>query len=332
MQVGNIIVHNSDRKADNNSPQNPQKGSTSGRDKIYGSRGLHIGGGLPPGDSPGTWVWNTIDYFSIGIGGTAVDFGDMTQVLKNVATTGDGSRGLIGGGRTQPGPYVDHVQYFNIVTPSNAVDWGGELQAVKGYGTESCDGNRAIFAGGSPSTWPSAPNQLDMFNMQNRASAVDFGEGTGARIFASSCTDACRMLIADQYVEPSGSYGKTIDTLSFTHNSGTASDFGDLREELYEGCFTSNMFRGVHWNGSPNKPYIDYMNIATPANAADFGECVQAAGAGAGSDGSRGVQASQAYTDYPAILYMNIGTLGNTVDYGDLSQGRLASDHVVSGG
>ena len=140
------------------------------------------------------------------------------------------------------------------------------------------------------------------------------------------------MLSADQYVEPHGSYGKSIDVISITQHNGGASDFGDLRQELYEGSFTSDMNRGVHWNGSPAKNYIDYVNMGTNGNALDFGECVQAANAPAGSDGSRGVQSSQAYTDYPAILYFTIGTLGNTVDFGDLTQGRLEGDHVVSGG
>ena len=329
MQVGNLISNigqGRGRKADIHSSTGAMQGS-----KIYGSRGMTAGGGVPAAVD-GAVLYNTIDYFSIAQGGQAVDFGDLVAITKNAGDTGDGYRAMSMGGKTGPAPgtTVDDISYYNILTPGNSVAWSGLLQSDKAWGSASSNGHRAIFVGGTPPNWATNETQIDNFSFTSQANAVDYGEGTSGRTFASSCSDGARCLSADDY--GNGAFKKTIDYFSFTTHSGTASDFGDLREILYEGCMTSNLNRAVHWNGSPDKSYIDYMTISTPGNALDFGECTAAAGPFAGSDGSRAVQCSQAYSDYSAILYMNIGTLGDTVNYGDLTQGRLEGDHCVSGG
>jgi hypothetical protein len=329
VQVNNLISNigrGGGQKADINSSTGAIQGS-----KIYGSRGITPGGGVPAAVDAAV-LYNTMDYFSIAQGGSAVDFGDLVAITKNSGDTGDGYRGVSMGGKqgAAPGTAVNSMQYFNLLTPGNALTWSGVLQSAKAWGSASSNGHRAIFVGGTPPNWATNETQLDLFSMTSQANAVDYGEGTSGRTFASSCSDGARCLSADDY--GNGSFKKTIDYFSFTTHSGTASDFGDLRNTLYEGCMTSNLNRAVHWNGSPARSYIDYMTISTPGNALDFGECTQAAGPFAGSDGSRAVQCSQAYSDYSAILYMNIGTFGDTVDYGELTQGRLEGDHCISGG
>ena len=329
MQVNNLITRGAGGtdpyglKADSGSNSGAIRGS-----KIYGGRGVFAGGSTP--GTPGGF--NTMDYYNIGIGGDALDFGDASATVKNNGIAGDGYRALIAGGKFANSETAN-IDYFNILMPGNSTDWGGDLQASKAYGTASSNGHRAVFTGGAPGTWPAAPNQQDMVEFHTKANAIDFGEATVSRIFASSCSDNARMLTMDQYVEPHSAYGKSIDYFSFTHNSGGASDFGDLRQNNYDGGSCSNLHRGFHVGGWPSQTFIDYMNISTPGDAGDFGDLPSTAnGPACGSDGSRACISSLAPTNNDGIGYFNIGVLGNAVDYGTLTVARYNNDHTVSGG
>jgi hypothetical protein len=69
---------------------------------------------------------------------------------------------------------------------------------------------------------------------------------------------------------------------------------------------------------------IDYVEIATPGNAADFGDLTQARRVyAAASDGSRAVFGGGFTTvNVNTIDYVEIATPGNAVDFGDLTQAR----------
>ena len=82
------------------------------------------------------------------------------------------------------------------------------------------------------------------------------------------------------------------------------------------------MNRGVHWNGSPAKNYIDYVNMGTNGNALDFGELTTSRNGTVGtSNGYRGLFGG-GYPSTDTMDYVAIDTLGNAADYGNLSQAR----------
>ena len=81
---------------------------------------------------------------------------------------------------------------------------------------------------------------------------------------------------------------------------------------------------GVFGSGY-NTNTIDYITIATPGNATDFGDLtVNRQGVGATSDGSRGVfgGGNQSADNLNTIDYITIATPGNATDFGDLTQSR----------
>ena len=73
---------------------------------------------------------------------------------------------------------------------------------------------------------------------------------------------------------------------------------------------------------------IDYITIATPGNATDFGDLtVGRYGLVATSDGSRGVfgggfEQGAAAIYHNTIDYITISTPGNATDFGDLTEAR----------
>ena len=88
---------------------------------------------------------------------------------------------------------------------------------------------------------------------------------------------------------------------------------------------TSDGSRGVFGGGAnpANVNTIDYITIAIPGNATDFGDLtVTGWRNSATSDGSRGVFGSVYFGNPNTIDYITIATPGNATDFGDLSQGR----------
>ena len=116
MQVGNLITRNAGgadpygQKAVGNVSSGFNSGAIKGS-KIYGGRGVYAGGSTP-GTAGG---FNTMDYYNIGIGGAAVDFGDISDTANNNGIAGDGYRALIAGGRFS-GSDSANIDYFNILT------------------------------------------------------------------------------------------------------------------------------------------------------------------------------------------------------------------------
>ena len=124
----------------------------------------------------------------------------------------------------------------------------------------------------------------------------------------------------------------TIDYISIS-TTGNATDFGDLTQARYALAATSDGSRGVFGGGGSSPavwPYgplvntIDYIPIATPGNATDFGDLTQTRyHLAATSDGSRGVFGGG--LNYPrvnTIDYIPISTPGNATDFGDLTLAR----------
>ena len=83
--------------------------------------------------------------------------------------------------------------------------------------------------------------------------------------------------------------------------------------------------RGLHAGGDTGSDVnvIDYITIASPGNATDFGDLTEARDhLGACSNGKRGVfmggnPSSPGYSN--VIDYITIATIGNAVDFGDLT-------------
>ena len=72
--------------------------------------------------------------------------------------------------------------------------------------------------------------------------------------------------------------------------------------------------------------HIDYWNIATTGNAADFGDITDTGTRSSGGACSNATRALYGGGANPSVLntidYLTIATLGNTVDFGDLTSAR----------
>ena len=119
-------------------------------------------------------------------------------------------------------------------------------------------------------------------------------------------------------------------------SQGNTENFGDLTYVRWIPAPSSSSTRGV-WSGgggyNPGSPtgsyvnFIDFVTIATPANATDFGDQTAERGYHAGlSNETRGIIAG-GYNDsvgkIDVIEFITIATLGNAQDFGDLTAARM---------
>ena len=145
------------------------------------------------------------------------------------AQTG-GTRGLMAGG-ANPG-YSDVIDYINISTTGDAIDFGNLLNAQ--YMLSGCASRtRGLFHGfqGSPNT---RDNVIEYVTISTTGNALEFGEVAVARRWGAGMASSTRALLCGGY---SGAYINTIDYIEIS-TGGDAVDFGDLVAEV--GGLTSN--------------------------------------------------------------------------------------------
>lgn len=295
-----------------------------------GPRGFSIGGG-----GGGT---NTIQYFDISAGsGNAADFGDLLFFNYDQAAVSNGSRIVSGGGYSNqtPAEVKNVIQYWASATAGNAADFG-DLTSARHHLSAAGDATRGIWAAGRDSS-NLKTNTMDYVTLASAGNATDFGDRTiNGADYISSTNDATYSVFGggEQKVPPSSGtftgYTNTLDYVT-TQTTGNATDFGDRTVSTYDAHqgviadATRGLFAGGYISSSPFATnIIDYITIATPSNATDFGDLDTARNGSQGtSDGTTGV--IMGGDDYPSssgdhnkIQKVTIQTAANATDFGDL--------------
>ena len=250
---------------------------------------------------------------------------DGNQWVELVATSADsqtgGARGVLGGGASAPGAGVNTIEYINIASTGNAIDFG-DLTNSRSNPSPAASSTRGIFAGGyNPTPAPATRlTTIDKVTISSTGNASSFGSLSGGRNSAMGCSNSTRGLFA-------GGYAPTrINVIEYVTiaSDGNPIDFGDLTRSTrgHGGCSSST--RGIFGGGSDSPGMsntIDFVTISTIGNAADFGDLTSTRPPGACSNAIRGVFAGGVT---PGIIntidYITMATLGNAIDFGDLSQ------------
>ena len=138
-------------------------------------RGIVAGGNTP------TDI-NIINYFSMQSLGNALDFGDLTVARGSGGGGSNSTRAVFMGGTVTPSSPagVNTIDYVQIATTGNAIDFGDSIEARNGGDGGAASPTRICQAGGNN---PSAINRIDFVNPQTTGDSVDFGDLTAARTY-----------------------------------------------------------------------------------------------------------------------------------------------------
>ena len=235
----------------------------------------------------------------------------------------------------QSSVYYDIIHYNSITTLGNAADFG-DVTFSRTRQAACSNGTYSYRFGGSNSGTATALsalyNVVDYFANASLGNASDFGDASSNHSDGSAHSDGTTGVVwkglSSAIVVTNAIDKYTLDT------PGNATDFGDVtttanRWSISEaGC--GNGTRGIFWGGTnPSSPYtpssntIDYVTVASPGNATDFGDMNLAryagSGTGAGTDDRCLYFGGYASGGISQIDYITASTTGNAADFGDLN-------------
>ena len=230
------------------------------------TRGVFSAGGTPG-------ITNSIEYVTIESQGNAIDFGDCVNwpgsgTVAVLGSFSSSTRGLVAGAGKGT---TDTINYFEIATTGNAVDFGN-LPSARGGGDGTCSPTRGYWIGGQTGS-PSFTAQIATVLIASTGDATDFGDFSTKLVGCGAGGNQTRGLAGGGYQAPAPG-AKVIDWWTYA-STGKVSHFGDLsvRRSYCSGASTST--RVVFGSGESPSAYInvmDYVMIASGGDAVDFGD------------------------------------------------------------
>ena len=299
-------------------------GSSDFRRQDGGGRGRGItGGGFVSPSSQ-----NVMDFIEIATKGDATDFGDLTVILRNIATCASSTRGIFASGQTPSDSSV--IMFTTISSSGGANDFGNLRQAM----TNSNDGvlsdnTRGIILYGSPSSLPTTANQgtLDFITIPTTGDSTRFGELSVARRHAATMASPTRGVFATGKNDTTSTYLKVIDFV-IIQTQGTAVTFGEIstngREQAVgAGSKTRGLIAGGLNSPTPFQS-IDFITLATEGNGIEFGDLsANRFGMASMSSSTRATfAAGSTPSNTNAIEFVTIASTGDASNFGDLTVAR----------
>ena len=292
-------------------------------------RGIVAGGTNPSG----TYL-NSIEYIEIATTGNAVDFGDLTEIKRQLTGASSSTRGVVIGGQISPGNYATRgLEYVTISSGGGANDFGDLRNNYRIIDSAGVTSNIRGFACGGVNTPLGAGqygNSIDYITIASLGDATKWAElaYTGRQLNAG-CESATRGIIGGGYAGPSpdNSAVNTIQYITFT-SQGNSELFGSLTVARRNVIAVSDKTRGVFMGGTVGDNVIDYITMASLGNAIDFGD-LTISGLVNGAPAQNTTRGVYMGGDPPSplsaqntITYITIQSAGNATDFGDLITAR----------
>ena len=242
-----------------------------------------------------------------------------TQIEMTSPDLDGGARAVVFGGNNGD-PYND-IEYFNISTLGNALDFGNLAAARTAAGSCASRTRGIVASGQEPGT---VTADIDYVTIASKGDSTDFGgDVTDSRDFTAGCSSATRGLFGGGRITAPATAGDVIDYITIA-SGGDARDFGDTRNTVlwYPMCLASPT-RGIFASGSAGSSTddIDFVTISTTGNAIQFGTLGSNKGGAGASNSTRGLFAGGYNPGLCSrITYITIATTGNTTNFGELTR------------
>ncbi len=151
----------------------------------------------------------------------------------------------------------------------------GVISLSDGYGASSTSfvgGDRGVFGGGE---WNGMKSNMDYCNITSTGNLSSFGSLTRVRYGCGGSTNESRGVFSGGYSTPGYTLQTSQDYITIG-TTGNASSYAHLTSAKFMPCGgASDGSRGIATNGGTASDGIQYFNIASIANASNFGGAVQ---------------------------------------------------------
>ena len=180
-----------------------------------------------------------------------------------------GTRGLFNLSRDGSNNTINIIDFINIATTGNSVDFGDETKTHK-YCTGSGSRTRAIWCG---SYNPATSDNISFNTFASQGNSSDFGDMSYNGRF---CTSASNQTRSVNYAGGNPSAVNTMDFITIAQ-TGNAIDFGDATITVTYPAGCGSPTRGIFSGGyTPTATNVmNFITFSTTGNAADFGDLAQ---------------------------------------------------------
>lgn len=223
----------------------------------------------------------------------------------------------------------NEIKYYDLTASSASATDFGDLSATRGYISSASGEGRGLFIGGAQNSG-GVVNTIEYVTIASAGNVTDFGDMSGTTGYSlGSASDGLKCIyslingaqspltyesIQSVTIDTAGNATAWSGTLTVSRRSGAAASDG-----------TKGFFLGGTTTYSDAKNEIDYVTIATDANATDWGDLITGrrhnsacgnndrilVGAGEDSGGSRSA----------SIEYINPASASNAYSFGNLVSG-----------
>jgi len=245
---------------------------------------------------------------------------------RQFTVTGASGRGVFSGGDTPGSIDFANIDFINIITQGNAINFG-TLTVARGFVGACASPTRGLFGGGlsrNPAT--TNRNVIDYITIASEGNAINFGTLSTIRRGVTACSSSTRGIFAGGHTTPT--HSNVIDYVQID-TLGTALDFGDLTVNRAQSSSSSSPTRGIFAGGyNPlSQRIIDFITISSTGNAITFGNLTDLThGSSSCSNSTRGLFGSGININGPSLLnvisYVTISSTGDAQDFGDLTVNR----------
>ena len=255
--------------------------------------------------------------------------GCMTLPRGSTDRRGPRSRGIFAGGDVNPATKQDTIDFINIQSNGNAIDFGN-LSTVTSRPSGVSNSTRGLFVGGTNPVSPYYLNRIEYITMSSLGNSEDFADISQTLWYVSGGANNTRAIVGGGYATPNAtSNANNIEFITIASLGVNSSDFGDLLYATREHPATASPTRVVWFGGkgltgvSDSQNTIQFIEIATTGNAIDFGNLPTTTNSGnASSNGIRGfVCGGNTPSPFSAssIFTVTMATKGDATDYDDLN-------------
>jgi len=282
--------------------------------------------------SPEANLTTGIDYIEIDTIADAQEFGNLTNLKhdgRDALSNGSNNRAISASSASDYVALAD-IDYFNILSKTDAEDFG-TLINMKGY-TAHCSNStndRGLFWAGRIGSGTNT-DIIEYVTISTTGSATNFG---GVAFRPRAYTRALDNGSNNRGVAASGTCTPLSDANLIEYatisTGANAQSFGNLMEESDAriGGFSSRENNRAIWTRghSPWRQHMQYVNITSTGNSADFGDCSasgmsdQGTSNGTGNRGIIPMTTNASWVGSNNLEYVNIASLGNSLTFGTLS-------------
>ena len=224
-----------------------------------------------------------MDYITIGSTGNATDSNELTAGRHTFSGTSNGYRGVWIAGSSSPTVVHQSIDYINIATTADAVDFfGAPTNPAKNNAALSND-SRGVY---TLSQTGVNVNSIEYITISSSADGTNFGDLVSVKYALTGFSDGSRGVFSGGYIS-AATY--EMDYL-YVGTLGDTVDFGNLTSARQYVFGASNGSRGLTAGGINPTPahsdVIDYVTIGVASDAVDFDELSVITHGGAGVAGS----------------------------------------------